>query len=136
MSEPKNHHLLPKFYLSGFRHKELHASEDHSSDKSRWFVWVYDKEQGRIRRAGVKNLSTERHYYSADVPGGSRDARPEKALARVEDYAARVIRGLRCGSELRPEQEARLAVFFAVMKFRVSSYRPWSLSYVAQTRLT
>lgn len=132
MSAPKNQHLLPRFYLSGFCNPEVHRREGHERDKSRCRVWTHDKEQGRIRERGVKNLSVERHYYSADTPGGGRDAEPERVLAGLEDRAARVIRGLQFGSELRPEQEGIFAVFAASMKFRISSYRPFSRSHAAR----
>lgn len=94
-SEPKNHHILPRFYLGGFCDKEVHAREDHEHDRSRCRVWAYDREQDRIRERGIKKLSTRRHYYSADAPDGGRDTSPEKILAGVEDRAARILRGCR-----------------------------------------
>src|SRR5215210_7559007 len=109
MTDPKDHHLLPRFYLSGFCHKEIHAKENHDSDKSRCRVWVHDERRSEIRQRGVKNLSVERHYYSADVSGGGRDAAPEKALADIEDQAARVIKKLNPNSVLHSEQKSTLA---------------------------
>jgi hypothetical protein len=76
MSEPKNHHLLPRFYLSGFCNKVIHAREEHDRDRSRCRVWVHDRERGQIRERGVKKLSVERHYYSADTPDSGRDPHP------------------------------------------------------------
>lgn len=132
MTDPKNHHLLPRFYLSGFCHKETHLKENHDSDKSRCRVWVHDKKQSKVRQRGVKNLSVERHYYSADVSEGGLDAAPEKVLANIEDRAARVIKRLSRDGELRPEKKSRLAIFTALMKFRTSSYRPWAQSFATK----
>lgn len=135
LSEPKNHHVLPRFYLSGFCKPEVHQKENHERDRSRCRVWVHDKEASEescIRQRGVKNLSVERHYYSVDMADGGRDAKPEKVLAGLEDRATRVVRSLKYGANLRPEHKARLAVFMALMKFRVSSYRIFSRAHVAR----
>jgi hypothetical protein len=94
-------------------------------------VWVHDKEQGCIRERGVKKLSTEKHYYSAEAPDGGLDPEPEKVLAGLESHAAPIIKGLRYERGLRSEEEATLAVFMASMKFRVSSYRSYARSHVA-----
>lgn len=134
MSEPKNHHLLPGFYLRGFCNPEVHEREEHERDRSRCWVWAYDKERGRPRRRGVKTLSVERHYYSADAPDGERDSQPERTLARIEGNASQVIRSLRYGSAPRPEELIRLAIFVATMKFRVSSYRPYTRRHVAENK--
>ncbi len=65
MTDPKKHHLLQRFYLSGFCSPEVHKREDHERYRSRCRVWVHDKEASGgdcIRQRGVKNLSVERHY--------------------------------------------------------------------------
>lgn len=134
MSDPKDHHLLPGFYLRGFCNPEVHGREKHERDRSRCWVWVYDKEQGRPRKRGVTTLSVERHYYSADAPYGRRDAQPERTLARIEGNASQVIRSLRCGSDPRPEELDRFAIFVATMKFRVSSYRPYTRRHAAENK--
>lgn len=99
-------------------------------------MWVHDKEpaedQDPIRERGVKNLSTETHYYSVETRDGGYDPKPERVLGRLEGRAARIVRGLRYGSGLHPHEQAALAVFVALMKFRVSSYRKWSRGYVAE----
>lgn len=76
-------------------------------------------------------MSTEKHYYSAEAPGGMLDPEPEKALAGLESRAAPIIKGLRYGCGLRSEEEATPSVFMASMKFRVSSYRSYARSHVA-----
>lgn len=129
MNQPKKHHLLPQFYLRGFCNPEVHAREDHDREPSRCAVWVHDKQEDLVRQRGAKNLSVESHYYSAVTMDGP-DAKPETVLAGIEDRAARVIRDLRIGHALRPEQKARLALFMASMKFRVSSYRPFGREHV------
>jgi hypothetical protein len=132
LGEPKSHHLLPRFYLSGFCAPEIHERENHERDRSRCRVWVHDKEQGRIRERGVKNLSTETHYYSAEMPGGGLDAGPEKALAGLEDRVAPILKNLHPGWRPSGDERAVLAHFAALMKFRVSGYRPWALRYAEE----
>jgi len=136
LTVPKKHHLLPRFYLSGFCNPEIHKGEDHERDRSRCRVWVHDKEasaeQDAVRERGVKNLSVERHYCSADLPTGGRDAEPERLLSKVEDQAARITRNLYYGANLSPEDRAELALFAASMKFRVSSFRPWLNDFAQQ----
>lgn len=99
-------------------------------------MWVHDKEpaedQDPVRKRGVKNLSTETHYYSVEMRDGGYDPKPERVLGRLEGRAARIIGGLHYGSGLDPKEQAALAVFVALMKFRVSSYRKWSRGYVAE----
>ncbi len=74
MTVPKNHHLLPEFYLRGFCNQILHEAEDHKSNASRCRVWIYDRTQDQWRERGVKNVAVEKHFYSADTPEGGRDA--------------------------------------------------------------
>ena len=98
-------------------------------------MWVHDKEpaedQEPVRERGVKNLSTESHYYSVETRDGGYDPKPERVLGSLEGRAARIIRGLRYGSGLDPQEQATLAIFMALMKFRVWSYWKWSRGYVA-----
>lgn len=128
MSEPKNHHLLPRFYLSGFCDPKGRTSESHErkGGKAQCCVWVHDRQQDCIEERTVKKLTVRRHYYSLDTPGGGRDTRPEKALAGLEDRVAPILKGLDPDWQPSVEERAILAHFAALMKFRVSGYRPWA----------
>ena len=96
LSEPKNHHLLPRFYLSGFCDSQSRSRESYKRQGGRpqCRVWVHDRQQGCIEERSVKTLTVRRHYYSSDTPGGGRDARPEKALAELEDRVAPILKRL------------------------------------------
>lgn len=89
-------------------------------------MWVYDREspkgQPACRPRGVKNFSAETNYYSLDTPDGP-DPAPEGEISKLESEAAPLIKGLRPGRVLDPQERASLAVFAANMKFRVPSYR-------------
>lgn len=134
MNGPKKHHTLPRFYLSGFCDRELHRRENHERDRSRCRVWVHDKEQGRVRERGVKNLTAETHFYSLEAPGGIRDAYPEQELSRLEGSAAPIIRNLYFGRGLSREEVEVLALFFASMKFRGGAYRAFAHGYVEENK--
>lgn len=134
MTSPKSQHTLPRFYLSGFCDREIHRREDHERDRSRCRVRVHDKDQDRLRVRGVKKLTTESHYYSLETPGGGTDASAEEALSRLEGAAAPIIRSLYFGRSLSREEAEVLAVFFASMKFRVGSYRPFAHRHVDENR--
>ena len=125
MSVPKRHHLLPAFYLRGFCDKGLHEKEDHESNPNRCRVWIHDRTQGSVRVSGVANVAVEKHFYSADVPGGGRDPEPEQKLSVLEGKAAGIIRALRYGRNLSMPDRAELARFVGVMKFRTPSFRTW-----------
>ena len=123
MAAPKNHHLLPAFYLRGFCNREIHERENHARDQKRCSVWVYDETRQTCGKRGVKNVATERHFYSADMPEGGHDPEPERRLSALESQAAPIIKGLRHGKELSGPERARLARFVAVMMARTPSFR-------------
>ncbi len=97
-------------------------------------MWVHDKEQDYVRVRGVKKLTTENHYYSLETSGGGTDAYPEEALSRLEGAAAPIIRNMYFGRGLSREEAEVLAVFFASMKFRVGSYRPFAHRHLDENR--
>ena len=65
MTSPKNHHLLPEFYLRAFCNQESQEAEDHKSNPSRCRVWIYDRTRDQCCERGVKNVAVEKHFYSA-----------------------------------------------------------------------
>ncbi len=125
MSVPKRHHLLPAFYLRGFCNSDLHEKEDHESHPGRCRLWIYDQRQSSVRVSSVANVAVEKHFYSADVPGGGRDPEPEQQLSVLEGHASRIIRDLRYGGNLTNDDRAWLARFVAYAKFRTPGYRTW-----------
>lgn len=133
MSIPRRHHLLPAFYLRGFCNRDLHETEDHESHPSRCRVWIYDRMQGSVRVSRVANVAVEKHFYSADVPGGGRDPEPEQQLSVLESHASRIIRSLRYGDDMTDTDRAWLARFVAYAKFRTPSYRTWLEGFAEAT---
>lgn len=132
MSVPKRHHLLPAFYLHGFCDKDLHQKEDHENRPNRCRVWIYDRTQDSVRVGGVANVAVEKHFYSADIPGGGRDPEPEQKLSVLEGEAARIIQALGYGQNLSMPERAKLARFIGVMKFRTPSFRTWMEDFADQ----
>lgn len=132
MSAPKNHHLLPAFYLRGFCNGELHKGEAHEDRPKRCRVFIHDRDRGECRGPGVRNVAVERHFYSADTPEGEQDPEPEKKLGVLETRASRVIRGLAYGKGLTDVQRAWLARFVAYMMFRTPAYRAWTELFAEQ----
>ena len=132
MSVPKDHHLLPAFYLRGFCDGELHKGEGHEDNPKRCRVFIHDRVRGKCRGRGVKNVAVERHFYSADTPGGGRDPESEEKLGVLETRASRIIRGLAYGQGLTDVQRAWLARFVAYMKFRTPGYRDWTKLFAEQ----
>lgn len=140
MNEPKNHHLLPAFYLQGFCDRRRHRKEGHDQNpRNLCNVYVHDRErppdeQGRkCRLRGVNNVAVKKHFNSADVPGGGRDAEPEMKLAIIDGHASRILRDLRYGGALVKEDRAWLARFIAYAKFRTPSYREWLEDFATAT---
>jgi hypothetical protein len=129
MSTPKDHHLLPAFYLRGFCNKDLHAKENHEKDPSRCRVWIYDRTQNRCRVRGVKNVAVKRHFYSADTPEGGRDPTPERMLSVLEGKAASIVKSLYPERDLSTPEKGSLARFAAVMMSRTPSFRLGQLSF-------
>lgn len=109
--------MLPRLYLNGFCAPAIHCREKHDEDnkRSRCRVWVHDRQIEEVKERGTKNLSTYRHFYSAETPAGSHDAEPEQALAEIETKAAPIIKGLTYGCSLSPEDRAELAKFAMLM---------------------
>lgn len=132
MSSPKDHHLLPAFYLRGFCNGETHKGQAHEDAPKRCRVFIHDRDRGECRGRGVKNVAVERHFYSADTPESGRDSEPEEKLGVLETRAARVTRGLGYGKGLTDVQRAWLARFVAYMKFRTPAFRTWTELFAEQ----
>lgn len=139
MSQPKNHHLLPASYLRGFCDRRRHEKENHDEDwRGRCSVYVHDRRRPQegppeCRKRGLNNVASERHFNSADVPGGGRDAEPEQKLGVLDGHAADILRNLHPGYELADAERAQLARFVAYSKFRTPSYRAWLEDFATAT---
>jgi hypothetical protein len=101
MSQPKQHHYLPQFYLEFF-------CQDGG-------FWVYDISSGTYR-SGTPFNTGKRHYYNALVAReGTRDYSIEKALSEIEDKAAPIVREkVEKRLPITSEEKETLALFIGV----------------------
>jgi len=94
--EPRKHHFLPKFYLSGFT-----GSIGRSN-----LIWVIDKNSGRCWATSPRKAAVRRDYYKQGKTGDAYAV--EKGFAQFESDAAQVLR--RIGFSKSPPQGDDLLV--------------------------
>ena len=84
MTEPRRHHLLPRFYLRSF-----------ADERERLTVVPRAGASGpqTTYTATVENILVERDYYAIRDEDGERSQVVEKALGRLEGAAAMALRG-------------------------------------------
>jgi hypothetical protein len=80
---PRNHHIVPQFYLAGFT--------DTGMDDGT--LYVYDYFQAKSYRASPKQACRERDYYRLEEPGVDPNEL-EGELSRVEGEIAPVLRAV------------------------------------------
>ena len=115
------HHFVPQGSLRGF------ATAD---DASSSFVWVYDKNPGRVpRRKSVKSIAWAPAYYAQENPDGSPDLDTvETTLAQtIDNEIPQLLRRivLRTGHRvaMTEEDKGALAFFVGLSLTRVPSFR-------------
>jgi hypothetical protein len=106
-SEPRRHHLVPRWYLERFA-------------TNSGIVAVVDREQGRRYKSSVTKISTEIGYYDVDVPGQPRDLIESQLLAPLEGHAKKgVIRLVQVGPTAISDAERwNIATFVAAQILR------------------
>ena len=102
MSQPKRHHTVPRLMLKNFTNQ-------------RGKLWCFNKDIGKCYEASPQDVSVVKHFYSAILEDGSRDAFAEKKLATgIEAEAApiisKVIDRTRTGQELDISSEERFTL--------------------------
>lgn len=116
MNEPRLHHYVPRFYLSGFVDPNVLRREKKA------IIWVYEKEK-QIRRSSPEKEARQRDFY-AFVKDGSRNVEIETWLGNLEDQVAPIIASLAKDKRSITETEKeRLAVFIGTMQMRTPSGR-------------
>lgn len=108
MGGPKKHHYVPEFYLKGF-----------CCDGK---LWVHDRERGTYERLRPETSGIEKNFYAFTGEDGRRDTSAERELSRVENAAAPVIKKLEAGQWITFEEKCDLALFVALMKYRVPDF--------------
>jgi hypothetical protein len=109
----KRHHYLPEFYLDGF-------VNPHNGP----YMWVYEKGDPKIRKASVKDVAVQKHYYSFVTPEGQKDSETfENFLAFIENNVAPVFQKIKKQEILSEEERSWFAIFLASLVTRVPNFR-------------
>lgn len=116
MSEPRQHHYVPRFYLSGFADPTILQREN------REVIWVYERGKDP-RRSSPRNEAKQRDFYSCKQDG-SKDTGAEKWFANLEQRVAPIIAGLmRDRRDITESEKAWLALFAGTMQVRTPAGR-------------
>tara|TARA_R110002049_G_scaffold307431_1_gene507878 strand:+ start:1512 stop:2393 length:882 start_codon:yes stop_codon:yes gene_type:complete len=115
------HHFVPQGYLRGFTE---------AGDASRSFVWVYDKQPGRIpRKKSVRSIAWAPAYYSQEREDGTPDNDSlESALAQtIDNEIPKILSRIDAIPEkivtLDNGSQEALAFFVGLSLTRVPSFR-------------
>ena len=88
MSDPRQHHYLPRFFLEGFCNEP--DREQGRADR----LYVY--ERGRVPRPSTPAREARvRDLYAFETTEGQRNADCERLLSKHEDAIAPIIRGIK-----------------------------------------
>ncbi len=119
----KRHHYIPQFYLKGF-----------VDPQNEPYIWVYDKDNGRIIKSSAKDIAVEKHYFSFIDKLGRRDSETlENFLEKTETEAAPVINKLLKEESLNEEEQVSFAFFVALMMMRTPNYRKNTETLMTET---
>jgi uncharacterized protein DUF4238 len=114
MSNPRNHHYVPKFYLAGFT--RTGTVDDR--------LFVLDRQRRRQWPSSPRQAAHESDFYAIDVGPSTDPMVVEKYLAELEGLCAPVLRAIRDSGRF-PQGEARKALlaFVALQAVRVPTIR-------------
>jgi Protein of unknown function (DUF4238) len=107
MSEPRQHHLLPEFYLAGFT----------DSGTRDGLLHVFNYRRGRRYRVRPRQATRERDFYRIEIPGEDRNIL-EKDLSRLEGELAPTLRRVTETDVVRYEDLADLLSFASMVHVR------------------
>jgi Protein of unknown function (DUF4238) len=112
------HHIIPQFYLRGFRDTTVDPSYEPS-------LWVVDLQRNTVRLKSPKNIAKATDYYAISrAEGPPKQDVENRILGGIESNAARIITRLRDGSfQLTDEQRSDLAVFVSTLITRTPAWR-------------
>src|SRR5205085_7872581 len=109
LSDPKRHHYVPAFYLSGFA-----QTRDRDG-----LLEVYDREKREFRTQTPDSVAFEKFYYATESVDGMRDLSTEKFFGELEGAAKPLIDKLEAKIAITVDERATLALFFALLHTRV-----------------
>lgn len=116
MSEPRQHHYIPRFYLSGFVDPRILRRENRET------LWVY--EQSQVPRASSPAKEARRRDFYSYGEGLARNTTVEGWLSILEENVAPIIRSLRQTERNITESERELlALFVGITRVRTPAQR-------------
>lgn len=116
MSEPRQHHYIPRSYLTGFVDPRILRREGRET------LWVYERGQ-RPRASSPAKEARQRDFYSYPE-GAARNTSVEEWLSILEQAVAPIIRSLRQTRRNITESEKELlALFVGTMRVRTPAQR-------------
>lgn len=123
MNEPRLHHYIPRFYLSGFADPSILRRE------KKEIIWTYERGK-QVRRSYPENEARQRDFY-AFVKDGSRNVEVETWFGKLEDQVAPIIASLAKDKRRITESEKEwLALFIGTMQMRTPAGR-----YLSEMRI-
>jgi len=123
MSEPRQHHYIPRFYLGGFVDPGILARQ------SKEIIWVYERGKA-VRRSSPQNEARQRDFYSF-IQNGSANAAIEAWLGSLENRVAPIISSLTDHArDITKQEREMLALFIGTMQMRTPAGR-----YLSETRI-
>ena len=123
MKEPRLHHYIPRFYLSGF------ADPGALRREKKEIIWVYEREK-QVRRSAPAKEARQRDFY-AFVKNDSRNVEVETWLGKVEEQVAPIIASLaKDKRRITDAEKEGLALFVGTMQMRTPTGR-----YLSEMRI-
>ncbi len=116
MSQPRDQHIVPRFYLDGFSLP--------SPGRRQPTLWVYEKGKP-VRPSTASHEARERDFYTVRR-GDQVDYRFEYFLSQIEALIAPILRALDDPNHFfTVEEKSMIGFFVALMHARVRSYREY-----------
>jgi hypothetical protein len=112
MTNSRNHHFLPQFYLRGFRSS--------GGSKKSQKVWSIRKTtSAECSEELIKDVACEEHFHTVANSDGTIDSDSiEDQLAKLETIYSPVRRKLLDGGKINPTERHLLSQFVCLMKMR------------------
>jgi len=115
MSQPKQHHYLPKNALLRF----------FESQEKEGFLWMYQRGKDSIF-VNKDNIAKEKHLYSFANKDGSYNAELESALAEIEGVVSPILgrlNGVTQQITITAQEKSELSYFLAMQVVRTPGFR-------------
>lgn len=115
MSQPKQHHYLPKNALLRF----------FESQEKEGFLWMYQRGKEPIF-VNKDKIAKEKHLYSFANKDGSYNTELESALAEMEGVVSPILERLNSATQsitMTPQEKSELSYFLAMQVVRTPGFR-------------